>query len=82
VIPTWLAILVILALNWFAAFGVIGWVTLKSVERNTGCRRPWNWRVLVGPWAYYPWLDRARHRYDRPRRHWLRRLGQWLGFIT
>jgi hypothetical protein len=31
----------------------IGFV-LAWWSNNSG---PWNWRVLVGPWSYFAWLD-------------------------
>lgn len=32
----------------------IGWCL---IDRG---HAPWNWRVLIGPWAYLPWLQRTR----------------------
>ena len=43
----------------------IGWVVGLTLGWWTAridygpLQRPWNWRVLVGPWAYFPWLDRT-----------------------
>lgn len=33
--------------------------TVVSVQRmNPDAVRPWNWRVIVGPFLYYPWLNK------------------------
>lgn len=33
--------------------------TRESVQRMDPSQyRPWHWTVLVGPFAYYPWLSR------------------------
>lgn len=74
-----LLLLLLVVVTWILSNAAFGTATLRSVERHGGGARPWNWRVLIGPWAYYPWLDRGQHRLPKRR---LRRFGQWLGLIV
>lgn len=34
---------------------VVGWLCIRIGQRDA---RPFNWRVFIGPWLYYPWLDK------------------------
>lgn len=44
----------------YAGINYLAWYsTIASVQRMSPSEaRPWNWRALVGPFAYYPWLNR------------------------
>jgi len=59
---SWLSL--VLMIGGFAALlvpaNLLVWkVTADSVKRMSPReQRPWNWRVLIGPFAYYRWLDR------------------------
>lgn len=51
-VSTLLLLVAIVLLCW-APFNFLGWWIWAGSEGD-----PFNWRVLVGPWSYYPWLDR------------------------
>jgi hypothetical protein len=40
-----------------SAGNVLGWLSVRRRGLYTE-PDPWNWRVLTGPWGYYPWRDR------------------------
>ncbi len=48
-------IAVVIIICAFFVGSTIGWYL---VRREQGATWPFNWRVLIGPWAYYPWLDK------------------------
>lgn len=41
------------------AFEVVNYLSWRGLSRSRPAgERPWNWRVLLGPFVYYPWMTR------------------------